>query len=159
CSGGFVLEERDLWPEFAIDMGVVRDGVAARTARSFKRVMYAKARRIVINSPGFLPFLRGYGVPPEKIQVIPNGVDVTTFDPNSRGEETRRSWGAEHRFVVLYAGAIGPANGLEVVLECASVLRGTPALFVLVGDGKARSELIASAARRNLDNVRFVPAQ
>jgi lipopolysaccharide/colanic/teichoic acid biosynthesis glycosyltransferase/glycosyltransferase involved in cell wall biosynthesis len=159
CPGGFVLEERDLWPEFAVGMGVVRDGALTRAALRFKRFLYGRARRVVINSPGFLPFLSGYGVPDEKIRIIPNGVDVDHFDPAMRGEALRRSWGAEERFVVLYAGALGPANGLEVVLDAAAVLRGTSALFVLVGDGKARGGLVASAAARGLDNVCFVPAQ
>jgi lipopolysaccharide/colanic/teichoic acid biosynthesis glycosyltransferase len=113
----------------------------------------------VINSPGFLPYLTGYGVPTEKIHVIPNGVDVTQFDPLARGEELRRAWQADGRFVVVYAGALGPANGLEVILDAADRLRETPALFVLVGDGKARSDLVAAAERRRLENVRFLPAQ
>ncbi len=159
CPGGFVLEERDLWPEFAVGMGVVRDGALARSALRLKRFLYGRARRVVINSPGFLPFLRRYGVPAEKIRVVPNGVDVEQFDPAVRGGALRAAWNAEGRFVVLYAGALGPANGLEVVLDAAETLRDTPALFVLVGDGKARGELIATADARGLENVRFIPAQ
>lgn len=159
CPGGFVLEERDLWPEFAVGMGVVRDGAVSRAALRLKRFLYGRARRVVVNSPGFLPFLSGYGVPPEKIRVIPNGVDVAHFDPAERGDVRRAAWGATDRFVILYAGALGPANGLEVVLDAAAALRDTPALFVLVGDGKARGALAADAAARGLTNVRFVPAQ
>ncbi len=159
CPGGFVLEERDLWPEFAVGMGVVRDGALTRAALGLKRFLYRRARRVVINSPGFLPFLTGYGVPAWNIRVIPNGVDVEQFDPALRGEASRRAWEADGRCVVLYAGALGPANGLEVVLDAAASLRDTRALFVLVGDGKARGGLVASAASRGLDNVRFVPAQ
>jgi glycosyltransferase involved in cell wall biosynthesis len=159
CPGGFVLEERDLWPEFAVGMGVVRDGMLTQAALRLKRFLYGRARRVVINSPGFRPFLSGYGVPDDKIRIIPNGVDVDQFDPAARGDAYRRAWEAEGRFVVLYAGALGPANGLEVVLEAAATVRETPALFVLVGDGKARAGLAASAAARGLDNVRFVAAQ
>lgn len=159
CSGGLVFEERDLWPEFAVGMGVLRDGALARAALTFKRAMYARARRVIVNSPGFLPFLDRYGVAREKVAVIPNGVDTAQFDVDARGEEFRRAWAAEDRFVVLYAGALGPANGLEVVLDAAERLRGTRALFVLLGDGKARPMLEAEAATRRLDNVRFVPPQ
>jgi glycosyltransferase involved in cell wall biosynthesis len=159
CPGGLVFEERDLWPEFAIAMGVVRDGPVAKAALAFKRLMYARARRVVINSPGFLQFLRGYGVPDAKVRVVPNGVDIQQFRPEDRGETFRREWEADERFVVLYAGALGPANALETVLDAADALRGTPALFVLAGDGKARPELEQAAAARALTNVRFVPAQ
>ena len=121
--------------------------------------MYARARRIIVNSPGFLPFLAGYRVPQEKIHVVPNGVDVTQFDPAADGQEARRAWGAQDRFVVLYAGALGPANALEVVIDAAERLVDTPALFVLVGDGKARSQLQSAAEQRGLRNVVFMPAQ
>ena len=63
------------------------------------------------------------------------------------------------RFVVLYAGALGPANGLDIALDAGALLRDTRALFVLVGDGKARGELAAAVAARGLDNVLLVPAQ
>jgi glycosyltransferase involved in cell wall biosynthesis len=159
CPGGLLLEERDLWPEFAVEMGVVRDGPVSRAALRMKRFLYARARWIVVNSPGFVPFITGYGVPREKIEVVPNGVDVTQFDPDARGEAVRAAWGAGNRFVVLYAGALGPANGLDVALDAADRLRDTAALIVLVGDGKSRGELANAAADRGLDNVRFVPAQ
>jgi glycosyltransferase involved in cell wall biosynthesis len=159
CRGGFLLEERDLWPEFAVEMGIVRDGPISRAALRMKRFLYGRARRIVINSPGFLPFLTGYGVPDSKIRVIPNGVDADQFDPEARGEGVRAAWGAGDRFVVLYAGALGPANGLDVALDAAEALRGSRALFVLVGDGKARAELAGAIDARGLDNVRLVAAQ
>ncbi len=159
CPGGLLLEERDLWPEFAVGMGVVRDGALSRGALRLKRFLYGQARRVVVNSPGFLPFLRGYGIAESKVRVIPNGVDVDQFDPGARGQPFRAAWGAEGRFVVLYAGALGPANGLDVVLDAAQRLRDTRALFVLVGDGKARAPLEAAAADRELANVVFGGAQ
>lgn len=158
AKGGLVVEERDLWPEFAIGMGVLKPGAVTDTALAFKRWIYRRARRVVINSPGFLPFLKSYGVDEAKIHVVPNGVDPAPFDPELRGEDHRAAWGADGRFVVLYAGALGPANALEVVLDAASELRDTRALFVLVGDGKARPALERVASERGLDNVRFVAA-
>lgn len=158
APGGLVLEERDLWPEFAIGMGIVREGLLSAAALRFKRWMYTRAGRIVVNSPGFLPFLDAYGVDPRKVQVIPNGVDPRAFDPEDRGAALRHAWQAEDRFVIVYAGAIGPANALEVALDAAERLRGSAALFVLVGDGKARLDLMRRARERGLENVRFVGA-
>src|SRR5262249_16377082 len=159
------------WPEFAVEMGIVRDGPISRAALRMKRFLYGRARHIVINSPGFLPFLTGYGVPDDRIRVIPNGVDADQFDPAGGGEDLRAAggarggggvgggWGARDRFVVLYAGALGPANGLSIALDAAEALRGSRVLFVLVGDGKARAELASAIDTRRLDNVRLVPAQ
>jgi len=81
----------------------------------------------------------------EKVYVIPNGVDVTQFDPEARGEEFRRAWGAKERFVSSMQ-VHSASDGLEVVLDAAEELHGTPALFVLIGDGKARAELLAACA-------------
>lgn len=160
APGGLVLEERDLWPEFAIGMGVLRPGPVTDAALAFKRFAYRRARRVVINSPGFLPFLRQYGVDEEKIRVIPNGVDPEPFDPDARGEEHRAVWGAEDRFVVLYAGALGAANALDVVLDAAAELRGSRALFVMLGDGKERGALERRAQELGLEeSVRFVGAR
>jgi glycosyltransferase involved in cell wall biosynthesis len=155
---GLVLEERDLWPEFAIGMGVVRPGLLTACAKRFKRAMYGRARRIIINSPGFRSFVEGYGVAPAKIRLIANGVDTSQFHPELRADELRREWGAEGKFVVLYAGAIGAANGLEVVLDAAERVRGSNALFVLIGDGKARPDLMRLARARGLENLCFAPA-
>lgn len=158
CRGGLVFEERDLWPEFAIGMGVLKAGAPTRAALAFKRFMYARARRVIVNSPGFLPFLDEYGVDRAKVCVVPNGVDPRPFRPDDRAEDLRREWGADGRFVVVYAGALGPANALEVVLAAAAKLRDRPVLFVLVGDGKARADLVRAASEQGLDNVRFVAA-
>jgi len=62
--------------------------------------MYARACRIIINSPGFLPTVTGYGVPRDKIEVIPNGVDVEQIDPAERAPEIRAEWDATDRFTV-----------------------------------------------------------
>ena len=156
--GGLVMEERDLWPEFAIGMGLIQDGALARAAMRFKKLMYGRAARVIINSPGFVPFLESYGVDSAKVRVIPNGVDVGEF-AGGDGSTIRRELGLGDEFVVLYAGALGPANGLDVVLTAAEQLRDTPAVFLLVGDGKARAELMRAADERGLANVRFVAAQ
>lgn len=158
APGGLVLEERDLWPEFAVGMGIVREGLLTSGALRFKRLMYGRARRVVVNSPGFLPFLEEYGVDARKLCVIPNGVDPRVFRPEDPGLELRRVWHAEDRFVVVYAGALGPANDLGVALDAAERLRDSGALLVLVGDGKARAELMQSASQRGLENLRFVGA-
>src|SRR4030095_15341244 len=59
--GGLIFEERDLWREFAIGMGVVAPGATTALALRCKRFLYARARRVIVNSPGFLPFLDDYG--------------------------------------------------------------------------------------------------
>jgi glycosyltransferase involved in cell wall biosynthesis len=156
----FLLEVRDLWPDFAVEVGVLRNPLLIWASRRLERFLYRHADRLLVNSPGFIPHLRECDVPEEKIDVIPNGVDVSMFDPADRGEEVRRELGLEDTFIALYAGAHGIANDLGTILLAAKRLeQQRDIVFVLVGDGKERSNLIRQAGELRLSNVRFAPAQ
>jgi lipopolysaccharide/colanic/teichoic acid biosynthesis glycosyltransferase len=156
----FVFEVRDLWPDFAIETGVLRNPLLIWASRRLERFLYHHADRLTVNSPGFIPHLRRCGVPEEKIDLVPNGVEVSMFDPTNRGEAIRQELGLENKFIALYAGAHGLANDLGTVLLAAKRLEAYPDIvFVLVGDGKERPNLICQAEELGLSNVRFVPAQ
>ncbi|HEX8186492.1 MAG TPA: sugar transferase, partial [Blastocatellia bacterium] len=152
----FLLEIRDLWPEFAIDMGVLRNPVLAGLSRWLERFLYARATHLLVNSPAYRDYLIGKGIPAKKISFIPNGVDPGMFDPNADGDRIRRDLKLEEKFVVTYAGALGIANDIQTVLRAAHRLRGrTEIHFLLVGDGKERGNLERSAREMGLDNVTF----
>jgi lipopolysaccharide/colanic/teichoic acid biosynthesis glycosyltransferase len=156
----FVFEVRDLWPDFAIETGVLRNPLLIWASRRLERFLYHHADRLIVNSPGFSPHLRRCGVPEEKIALIPNGVEVSMFNPADQGEAIRQELRLENKFIALYAGAHGLANDLGTVLLAAKRLEAYPDIvFVLVGDGKERPNLIRQAEELGISNVRFVPAQ
>jgi len=156
----FIFEVRDLWPDFAIETGVLCNPFLIWAARWLECFLYHHADHLIVNSPGFIPHLRRRGVPEAKIDLVSNGVEVDMFDPSDRGEAIRRELGLEGKFIALYAGAHGLANDLETVLLAAKHLENHPDIvFVLVGDGKERPNLIRRAGELRLSNVRFVPAQ
>jgi glycosyltransferase involved in cell wall biosynthesis len=156
----FVFEVRDLWPDFAIEMGVLRNPLLIWMSRRLEVFLYRHADLIIVNSPGFISHLRCYTVPAEKIALVPNSVEVEMFNPSDRGEEVRRELNLDGKFVVLYAGAHGPANDLDTLLKAAKLLKEYDEIvFVLVGDGKERPKLMRQAEKLQLWNVRFVPAQ
>ncbi len=155
----FVLEVRDLWPDFAVSMGVLRNKPLIWLSRRLERFLYRKADRIIVNSPGFIPHLTACGVPRIKVELVPNGVDVGMFDGRG-GEAVRGEFGLAGKFIAMYAGAHGLANDLDTVLESANLLRQHQDIaFVLVGDGRERQALMEKAEAMELGNVRFVPAQ
>ena len=155
-----LFEVRDLWPNFAIDLGVLRQPLLIKLSRAMERLLYRKADRIVVNSPGFLPHLRNCGVEDCRIATVVNGVNVAHFDPKNRGDTQRREWGLEGKFIALYAGAHGLANDLRTLLEAAAILKGKSTIhFVLVGDGKEKPNLIRWVESRSLPNVLFLTAQ
>ena len=156
----FVLEIRDLWPEFPIELGVLKNRFLISLARMMERFLYRRADHIVVNSPAYREYLLARGIPCAKVSVVSNGVDVSQFDPELSGEHFRREHGLNGEFVVMYAGAVGLANDLECLLRAASRLRTEPGiLFVIVGDGRELSRLQIECKAGNVNNVRFVPAQ
>lgn len=155
-----LLEVRDLWPDFAVETGVLRNPLLIRLSRWLERALYRAADRVIVNSPGFIPHLRACGVAAEKVDLVRNAVETGAFDPAARGEDLREAWGVGGRFIVLYSGAHGLANDLGVVLDAARLLQVYPEIvFVLVGDGKERPALMRAAEQMGLTNIRFIPAQ
>jgi glycosyltransferase involved in cell wall biosynthesis len=151
-----LLEIRDLWPEFAIDIGVLKNPALIAMARWLEGFLYARANYLLVNSPAYRDYLIGKGVPAAKITLISNGVDPTMFDPAARGEPFRNQLGLQDEFVVTYAGAIGMANDLPTLLRAAGRLRDRADIrFLIVGDGKDRKALEAQAAAMHLPNLTF----
>jgi len=125
-------------------------------ARQLEAFLYARAALILVNSPAYVDFLQAQGVPAQKIRFIAYGADCEVFNPRNDGSQLRQSWGMNGEFVALYAGAMGQANDLHVLLDAAEALRGEPTIrLVLAGDGKQRPALQAESTRRQLDNVLF----
>ena len=152
----YLLEIRDLWPEFAIEMGILRNPVLIALSRRLECFLYRHADHLLVNSPAYRDYLVEKGVPSERISLVPNGVDVSMFNPADQGKAVRERFGLGDGCVVAYAGAIGPANNLGVLLQVAERLRHLPAIrFLIVGDGKDRDRLEAEAGHAALHNVTF----
>jgi len=156
----FVFEIRDLWPESAIDTGVVTNKMIIRFAYWFEALIYRKAILINVLTPAFRETLFDKkNVPVSKIIFIPNAADFSlsdqileTFDP----VKFRETEGIDGQFVVTYVGAHGVANHLIQILDTAELLKDTNVLFQLIGDGMQKKMLIEEATRRGLSNIRFV---
>jgi lipopolysaccharide/colanic/teichoic acid biosynthesis glycosyltransferase len=155
-----LLEIRDLWPAFAIDLGVLRNRALIRLSRWLERFLYAHAAHLLVNSPAYRDYLISKGVPPDRVTLIANGVDAAMFAPDSRGERVRESLRLTDKFVVTYAGALGMANDIETILRAATRLVEYPQIhFLLVGDGKERARLETLARKLNVVNVTFIGAR
>ncbi|MCC6956065.1 MAG: glycosyltransferase family 4 protein [Anaerolineales bacterium] len=151
-----LFEVRDLWPDFAIQVGVLRNPLLIRLSRWLERFLYRGADQLIVNSPGFLEHVQKQGG--SGVRVIPNGVDPAMFDPHAEGLELRNAHGLAGKFIVMYAGAHGMSNDLGIVLDAAQMLQDQPDIsIVLVGDGKEKPALIARAEALGLRNVVFLP--
>jgi glycosyltransferase involved in cell wall biosynthesis len=154
----FLFEVRDLWPAFAVQLGILSHPILIRLALWLEAFLYRRADRLVVNSPGFHAHLVSRGADERKIVLVRNGVDPSMFDPAADGEEIRRKLGLEKKFVAVYAGAHGFSNDLGVLLAAAELLKPDDRIrFLLVGDGKEKPALTLRATERALDNVLFLP--
>jgi glycosyltransferase involved in cell wall biosynthesis len=163
-----VFDVRDIWPEAIAASGRVRSGPLIRVLESLERTLYAQSAAVTVVTEGKRERLIEKGVPADKVSVIPNGVDLGRFlEAGPMPPEALRELGLDpQRFLLLYAGIMNPAQGLDVLLDAMKQLRAdAPALaeraqLALVGGGSERDRLAARARDEGLaDAVRFVPVQ
>ncbi len=158
----YVLNVSDLWPGSAIEMGVVKPGLATRLAERLELSLYRHAAGVTGQSEEIVESVaaRSPGTPAE---VITNGVDPARFGPSIPGEAdagARALIGPEPGPVFLYAGLLGLAQGLDQILDVAAALPpDIPGRCVLVGEGPVREALQARIDREKIGRVRLVPAQ
>jgi glycosyltransferase involved in cell wall biosynthesis len=152
----FLFEVRDLWPAFAVAVGVLRNPLLIRLSEWLESFLYHRANLVVVNSPGFIQHVQRRGA--SRVELVSNGADTIMFNPNVEGTAFRQSHGLDAKFVALYAGAHGLSNDLGIVLEAAKeLLPRRDILLVLLGDGKDKPALQAQATREGLDNILFLP--
>lgn len=151
----FLFEVRDLWPAFAIAVGVLRNKILIHLSEWLERFLYRQAQMVVVNSPGFIAHVQQHGA--RRIELVPNGADLAMFDPDADGAAFCAAHGLQGQFIALYAGAHGMSNDLYVVLDAASQLLARKDITVVfLGDGKEKPALQQRAQALGLDNVRFI---
>lgn len=156
----FIFEVRDLWPESAIDTGVLTNRFIIRMAFWFEKFIYKKAKLINVLTPAFYKTLVTIKkVPEEKLIMIPNAADFSLSEQllqQFNREYFRSEMDLEGRFVITYVGAHGIANHLQQVLEAGKKLEDTSVLFLLIGQGMEKEKLQKRAVEMNVKNVRFI---
>lgn len=148
----YVFEVRDMWPDVPIALGYLRNPVSRKAARTLEKLAYRRALHVVALAPGMAEDVAAKGVDPDKIHVIPQGCDLQVFDRAQDGGSPIGFPEVEGRKVVLYAGAIGPANGLQYLLDLAAATKqiDPSVVFVVIGEGKERIQLQRQAEERDL---------
>lgn len=156
----WVVEIRDLWPESIVAVGAVRNRGVIRFLESVETFMYRKADRVVALTNAFKRHIAGRGVPPERIEVVKNGADLDRFRPMPRENAFRATHGLTGKFVASYIGTHGMAHGLDTIFRAAERLRSDGRIvFLLVGDGAERENLLKEKERLGLANILMLPQQ
>jgi colanic acid biosynthesis glycosyl transferase WcaI len=155
----FIFTVADLWPESAIQLGVLRNRIFIRLSKWLEWSTYQKAGLVWAITGGIHDSLIKRGLSTDRVFQLTNGVDIRNFRPISQTlARTESGW--DNRFTVLYAGTHGLAQGLFTVLEAASKVQDHLDIhFVFVGEGAVKADLIAQARKWNLKNVSFLDPQ
>jgi colanic acid biosynthesis glycosyl transferase WcaI len=156
------LQIQDLVPDAAIAAGMLAsDGRAARMGYALERAVCNKMDRIGVICEGFRTNLAAKGVPKEKIELVPNYVDLSFMRPAERVNGFRAKHNlAPDDFVVTYTGSIALKQGLRVFIEAAAEMANDKGVrFLLIGDGPYLADLRNAAQTMDVRNLTFLPLQ
>ena len=152
-----VFEVRDLWPEAPIQMGVVRNPLLIAALRAFERLVYRRSRSVIALSPGMRDGVLAAGTAPSKVTVIPNCSDLDLFQPGPADPDIVARYGLEGCFVAAYAGSMGEANDVGVLIDAAARIQvlAPEVRFLLIGQGKQAEGVQARVHALGIRNVVF----
>lgn len=143
---------RDIFPDWALDIGALQPGFVYNVIKTIARRQYTVADVIGVQSPGNLRIVKAHSLPPRaRLEVLHNWL--------APRRDTRCSIDLSEstlagRRLCVYAGNIGVAQNLDVVVAVAEILRARSDIgFVLVGRGNDTARIAREIARRGLDNI------
>ncbi|AUT04053.1 colanic acid biosynthesis glycosyltransferase WcaI [Nostoc sp. CENA543] len=156
-----VLNLQDILPEAAIHVGLLKNKWLIKVFSLLEKFAYKSATKVSVIADGFVDNLLSKGVPEQKIDQIPNWVDVNFIRPLSKENSSfRAAHNLNDKFVVLYSGNIALTQGLETVIKAAAMLRHIPEIaFVIVGEAKGLQRLQQYCLDCGADNVLLLPFQ
>ncbi len=156
----FVFEVRDLWPESAIETGVVTNKLIIKLSYWLEKKIYKKAFLINVLTPAFKSVLVSKkNIPNSKLFMIPNASDFNGSEKALRSKKylkIKNELNLHNCLSVIYIGAHGVANHLDQVLDAAILLKNEGVRFILVGDGMDKNRLVKRVEKEQIANIEFV---
>lgn len=153
----YLFNLADLWPQTAVELGILRNRQIIAAASFLERFFYRRAAKILAITNGLRTELIRRGYPENRVPLLTNGVDVDVFRDDISPDREIASYRRDDGLLVLYAGTHGLIYSLDTILETADLMRKARCRFLFIGDGAEKERLIALAAEKNLTNVTFLP--
>jgi colanic acid biosynthesis glycosyl transferase WcaI len=155
-----IYSVHEIYPDIGIKIGVFRHRPVIWLVDWMERFCLRFAACVRVLSEGYKKTLEAKGVRGSKLAVIHDWVDTDFIHALPRRNAFSSKWGLDGSFLVMYAGNIGPTQGLEQVVEAARLLAAEHSIrFVFIGDGAARNSLQQTAHDAGLSNIQFIPFQ
>jgi colanic acid biosynthesis glycosyl transferase WcaI len=158
----FFLHLQDLVPDAAVATGMLReDSRAVRLARKIERFVYRHACSVGVISEGFARNLATKGVPPAKIMLLPNCIDLDFLKPMDRNNGFRQRFGIKSdTFLIMYSGSVALKQGLQTFVEASAEFGEADGVaFYLIGEGPYLEEIRSRAKELKIANLTFLPLQ
>ena len=142
-----VFEVRDLWPDVPIALNIIKNPILKKLSYLLEKFAYSNSAMIVALAPGMAKAIEKKGYPSKRLAIIPNGTDILLFQVKNNGMNyvVKKFPGISNHQVVIYAGAIGLANGVEYIPILASKIKrldpNTRLKFIIIGDGVCKEKV------------------
>jgi putative colanic acid biosynthesis glycosyltransferase WcaI len=159
-GSALVYNVQEIYPDVAVQLGALRHPALIGALHRLERFVYDRSDAVTVISAGMEANLRAKGVPPAKLQLIPNHVDAITVPAADEPNSFSTAHALNGKFVVSYAGNIGKPQGLDIVVGAAEALRHDGTIrFVVLGDGSEKREIERLIDRLGLNNILVLPYQ
>ena len=156
----YIFEVRDLWPDFPIQMGVIKNKYLKFILKKLEQKIYENSQHIVALSPGMKEGVISLGIKPELVTVIPNMSKPDIFYPREINKEILSKFSINsNKLNVIHFGSMGKANGLNYIIEAAKILtkyNNNEIAFYFAGYGTTEELLKKEVEIHNLKNVFFL---
>jgi len=151
-----IFEVRDLWPDSAIELGELKNKAFIKSSLKLEKKIYDISEHIIVISENMKNKIIAKGYPDNKISIIHNGVDDEFITRKLNADKKIFYNKNSNKFICVYAGIIGIAQGLEIILEAANRLRDADIEFYLIGYGPKLEQLKVMSAKMKLENLTFL---
>ncbi len=156
----FVFHVQDMQPDAAVGLGMLREGWFIKTLYALESFAYRSAARVSGITRGMLAKFRRKGVPEEKLIYFPNAISLTNGSlRRERGAFRAKNNLPAEKFLAVYAGNLGVKQGLDQLVEAASLVRDPKIHILICGDGAQRDALAEQIRRQALPNISMLPLQ
>ncbi len=159
CGGKSIYNVQEIYPDFAVNQGAIKNKYLIRVLKSLEKFIYRKSAAVVVIDQKFADIVAPRVDSIDKLFVIPNFVDTKLYEPGPRKNEFTDKYKLNDKFVIAYAGNIGFAQNWEPLIAAAKELNDFPIQFLIIGDGIKKQWLQSEIINNNIKNILLLDYQ